>query len=596
MVKRIFCFIIAILTIVPRVAAAGEFIEDYDVSYAISPAGITTVTQNITLTNATADQYPKKFTITIDTDKIGNVIAHDKGGVITPDIIQQDGKTEITLTFSQKIVGVGKSLAFTLRYENGSITQKIGRIWEVQIPGLKNPQQVRSYRVTFDAPTSFGPNAYLSPPSTHGRTWEKEQLTSGGITAAYGETQYYRLSLLYHLTNNESQPVKRQIALPPDTAYQKVSIESILPVAQTIERTDEGNWLADYTVSARTKIQIKVQLLVEIRIRPRDTYAIGEVDGSRYLSAQPYWETDNPTISGLAKQFTSPRAIYDYVRETLTYDYSRVEGQLQRKGAVAALREPQSALCSEFTDLFIAIARAAGIPARENVGFAYTTNPKLRPLSLIADVLHAWPEYYDKTLGLWVPVDPTWGNTTGGINYFDKLDFDHIVFAVHGTSSTLPLPAGFYREPDDPGKDIQVTFADVEAMGVGKLLTTVKLPSFVLSGFPIKGIVNIQNTTGSSIEKTYITISSKKYSFTKNLETQEFTPLAGISVPFEISTDNFFERSTADILVNTNDEIKRVYIPVYPFYLFVVPLAGVLIIVYGTGKLWHSRHKSSKRN
>jgi len=50
----------------------------------------------------------------------------------------------------------------------------------------------------------------------------------------------------------------------------------------------------------------------------------------------------------------------------------------------------------EFTDLFIALSRAAGIPAREINGFAYTDDIRLRPLDLVTDMLHAWPEYYDE--------------------------------------------------------------------------------------------------------------------------------------------------------------------------------------------------------
>jgi transglutaminase-like putative cysteine protease len=52
-------------------------------------------------------------------------------------------------------------------------------------------------------------------------------------------------------------------------------------------------------------------------------------------------------------------------------------------------------VCLEFTDLFIAIARAAGIPAREIDGFGYTQNAINRPISIDEDILHAWPEYYD---------------------------------------------------------------------------------------------------------------------------------------------------------------------------------------------------------
>jgi len=54
-----------------------------------------------------------------------------------------------------------------------------------------------------------------------------------------------------------------------------------------------------------------------------------------------------------------------------------------------------NAVCLEYTDLFVTLARAAGIPSRSIEGFAYTKNSRLRPLSLVDDVLHAWVQYYD---------------------------------------------------------------------------------------------------------------------------------------------------------------------------------------------------------
>src|SRR3989344_7180652 len=145
--RILFLFISALLLLPIRVFASGDFIEDYDVSYAISPLGVTTVTQNIRLTNTTDTKFPKQFAVIIDTDKIKNVIAHDNGGQISPIIKQVDGKTEITLAFNEYSVGRNKILPFTLRYENDSITQKIGSIWEVAIPGIRDTESVRSYSV-----------------------------------------------------------------------------------------------------------------------------------------------------------------------------------------------------------------------------------------------------------------------------------------------------------------------------------------------------------------------------------------------------------------------------------------------------------------
>jgi len=56
--------------------------------------------------------------------------------------------------------------------------------------------------------------------------------------------------------------------------------------------------------------------------------------------------------------------------------------------------------CTEHTLLFVSLARAAGLPAREVGGVAYTS---LDP-SLFG--WHAWAEVHDGRQ--WVTIDPTW--------------------------------------------------------------------------------------------------------------------------------------------------------------------------------------------
>jgi transglutaminase-like putative cysteine protease len=60
--------------------------------------------------------------------------------------------------------------------------------------------------------------------------------------------------------------------------------------------------------------------------------------------------------------------------------------------------------CNEHTALYVAMARAAGIPARIAVGLTYVRGVTG------AFYYHAWPEVYldeGNGLGLWLPVDPT---------------------------------------------------------------------------------------------------------------------------------------------------------------------------------------------
>jgi hypothetical protein len=122
----------------------------------------------------------------------------------------------------------------------------------------------------------------------------------------------------------------------------------------------------------------------------------------------------------------------------------------------------------EYTDLFIALARAAGIPAREINGYAYTENPEIQPLSLVADVLHSWPEYWDEQKQVWIPIDPTWGSTTGGVDFFSKLDLRHFTFVIHGKDDTTPYPPGSYKLGPSPQKDVFVNFGQLPKERISK--------------------------------------------------------------------------------------------------------------------------------
>jgi hypothetical protein len=84
--------------------------------------------------------------------------------------------------------------------------------------------------------------------------------------------------------------------------------------------------------------------------------------------------------------------------------------------------------CNEHTALFVAMARALGIPARVAVGLTFVRG---------AFYYHAWPEVYlaeSDARGLWLPVDPT-------LNQFPA-DATHLRLARGGLdkqSAILPL-------------------------------------------------------------------------------------------------------------------------------------------------------------
>ncbi len=601
--KFLLYWIIGLLVywIIPMpVSASGEFQADYNVQYAISPSGLTIVTQNITLTNKQTNLYPQKYSIVIDSTKIKNVIAYDSNQIVPTDISQKNGKTEIILTFNDKVVGLGKQLAFTLRFENGDIAQRNGSIWEVNIPGVAPDADIASYNVSLSVPQSFGPNAYMTPPPGEAGRWNREQMLAGGISAAYGASQTFDLGLSYYLENTRVTTESSEIALPPDTAYQTIVIESLDPKPTTVRRDEDGNWLAEYSLLAGARLSIEASLHINVALRPKDGYTDNPPDQELYTSAQKFWEADNAQIQALAKKYTTPKAIYTYVSQILGYDYTRVSQAPIRKGAVLALGSAKNSICMEFTDLFIAIARASGIPAREAVGYAYTTNSRLRPLSLVADVLHSWPEYYDTERKLWIPVDPTWANTTGGVNYFDKLDFNHIVFAIYGKSSDYPYPAGFYRKNGKTTKDVTVTFATGRFIQpTGKLSTRISFPKLVTAGIAASGTVSVENTVGASVPSAAITIQSTPVDIAITKTETNIPPFAKLTYPVTILVPNYFTGGNGRIAVVVNGETQKYMFTIQPITAyFIIPIlcfSGILVILLvltiRKSRLWKHRKK-----
>lgn len=449
------------------VLSQNEFSTDSSVTYNVQDSGKTVVTHEITLENNFSNLYATSYTLSLENIDTSNVSAKDDQGRNLEVDTQKDGSvTNLKIVFSDAVVGKGSKRHFFVNYTNGSFAVKTGEVWEVSIPRLGNPDSFRNYTINLDIPASFGLEAYISPnpyssnASDSGKSYvfSKDQITATGITAGFGQFQVFSFNLYYHLENPLAKTAETEIALPPDTAFQKVYFSKIEPKPVNVRVDTDGNWIATYRLSPLERIDVNatgsVQIFASERPFPKPT----DQTLSDNLKETQYWQVNDPQIKALAAQLKTPQAIYDYVSRNLKYDFDRVQPNVQRMGAVSALQNPTMAICMEYTDLFIALARAAGIPAREINGYAYTENPTLTPLSLVADVLHSWPEYYDKDKGVWIPVDPTWGSTTGGVDYFSKLDLRHFAFVIHGEDSTKPYPPGSYKLGPNPQKDVYVSF------------------------------------------------------------------------------------------------------------------------------------------
>lgn len=605
MVKKIILllFVLFIFTWTPKTFAAeatskAEFATSYDIVYDIDESGVTTVTEKISLRNLTSEYYANQFKLTIGATDISDIKASDPGGSLDINTEQKDSSTSINIKFNQQVAGMGKTLPWTLSFKSKDFAEKVGKVWEVRAPKISSSSNLESYNLTLAVPQSFGEPSLISPiPKSQtvsmGKmflTFDKDQLKSSGISANFGTAQVFDFDLTYHLENNNWVPILTQIALPPDTSYQDVIYQRIDPKPLNVTLDGDGNYLAWYRLSRGQKIDVKVfgsaKLYTNSKVK---NPSLDEALRKEYTQSRKYWEKDNPQIVNKLSEIlgSNPpgtteektKLIFEFVVNYLKYDSGRLKDNIERLGAVTALNNPESAVCMEFTDLFIALSRAAGIPTRELDGFAYTANTKLRPLSLTKDILHAWPEYWDDKRG-WVMVDPTWENTTGGVDYFSKLDLNHLVFTVKGSSSSEPIPAGSYKYNGQDSRDVKVTLSDNDFLGHPQLDVQVDASNPILSGFPGVVKVKITNTGNAFFPSTVLGLSASKLSILDGSQNSGIIPAFGVSeFNFNIRTKSLFDayKDQIFLLVGGQKFIKDVNIA--PFILFqTVPLAVAVVI------------------
>jgi len=590
-VKKICCLFLALIFFFAfssrHALADSNFSTNYNVTYTINQNATTHVNINANLTNLTANYYASSYAVTLGFDDVRNVTAYDSGGNIVPKISQTSNGTSIKLNFNTQTAGYSVQQNFDISFDTSEVAQDFNHVWDVNIPGIVNQADFSSFNVSVIYPSFLGNPSYIKPmPSGtniqkgNQLDFTKQDLGSSGISISFGNYQVYNFNLTYHLANQNYFPISTEIALPPSTNYQEVEIDNIDQKPTNVKLDEDGNWLAQYTLAPYKKMDVKVTGRIKVYLSPKPA-DLSSSELTDYLKSQTYWEVDNPKIADLAKTLKTPYAIYQYVVKTLTYDYNRVQSNGPRLGALQALNNPGSAVCLEFSDLFIALARAAGVPAREVEGYGYSSNSRERPLSLVEDVLHAWPEYYDFDKKTWIMVDPTWGNTTAGVDYFNTLDFDHIVFVIQGEASDYPIPAGGYKlVTGGDTKDVDVQIGSTFDQNVTMLSSSIQIPNTLIAGLPTDASITVSNTGKSLIQEQTVSVSTNYLMPQKqNFVVKDIPPYGFVTIPISFKKTPFLtnRENTVKITAGNYAFYKNVWI--LPFFVTKLFISGGIIFV-----------------
>lgn len=205
-------------------------------------------------------------------------------------------------------------------------------------------------------------------------------------------------------------------ALPVDLPQQKILNIEYNPEPKFV--TDRWNQeFANFNYTnkpAGSTIQSKMIVESEISainyyIFPNNCGTLADIPADikeAYTSNESKYQLEDEFIQKKAKEivgdeqnpYWAARKIFDYVRNTLEY---KLEGGWN---VAPVVLQRGTGSCSEYTFSFIALCRAAGIPARY-VGAIVVRGDD----ASFDDVFHRWPEIYLPNYG-WIPIDPQGGD------------------------------------------------------------------------------------------------------------------------------------------------------------------------------------------
>ncbi|MBC2581981.1 transglutaminase domain-containing protein [Clostridium sp. DJ247] len=244
-------------------------------------------------------------------------------------------------------------------------------------------------------------------------------------TLTFTAEQETKLRLNYNIGSLSNSPYQKEIDLnvsgenakiiSEDSSYKKLTGDSYLKPGEKLQ----------YQV-VRTIQTSGIKYIKDLSKTSGDYNNFSEYN--KYTAPSEKIESDNEEIvnkskeifSGITNPYYKAKKAYEFVNNYMNYDESN-----KNKGALNALQTSKG-VCEDYSELFVALLRASGVPARVVTGFWIDKNNFNNNIANGDNYRHAWAEYYLPEYG-WIVVEPTNiyyynGNKTIDYDYFSNLD------------------------------------------------------------------------------------------------------------------------------------------------------------------------------
>ena len=203
-------------------------------------------------------------------------------------------------------------------------------------------------------------------------------------------------------------------------------------IAEVVMSTPRQKLEASYNGIGITNPSYKLSIQVPVIVAEDCPNLPIQKAEEEFLTASAYIQADHPDIQAKAKEILENEVNSWRAAEKLCrWVYASINDKKMSGGFASSLTVLQSLSgdCTEHTVLFIALARAAGIPARICSGIVFAKD---------AFYYHFWPEVY---VGKWVQMDPTLDQTIADANHIQlggsTLESDNLVEYAEDVLHTL---------------------------------------------------------------------------------------------------------------------------------------------------------------
>lgn len=211
--------------------------------------------------------------------------------------------------------------------------------------------------------------------------------------------------------------------LPQDGFQEKVLDIQTEPVSEINDNAAVFRWDKPDEKELSFNVKSNVRSFNKIaEVRSKVNFPLGDIpdDVKQYTMPSETIDSDNQDIIRMASEIIKGEddlyivvfKLGEWTKDNVKYDLSSATESISQK-ASWVLRNKEG-VCDELTNLFIAMSRALGIPARFISGVAYTNAKEFGE----GFGPHGWAEVYFPGYG-WIPFDVTYGE-------FGFVDASHI--------------------------------------------------------------------------------------------------------------------------------------------------------------------------